>query len=125
MISIFLTYNLNSNEACFDYLTDVLKTDSTTLLNKYSYDIFKHTNDQRISFIAEELKICNTNILVGSAGYAYEDFKKISLHLNEAGLTIDTIFIPSESRRAAELREGQEIYRLHNRWIDFYEHLKN
>jgi hypothetical protein len=119
MHSTFLTYNLNVNEPCFDYLTDVCKINSSDVLSKYSYDLLKHTSHQRLSFITDEILKTNQNILIGSAGYTFNDFLSIHAALRKSNRAVTAIFVPSEDRLAAELKEGQEIYRLHNRWLDF------
>jgi hypothetical protein len=121
MNDIFLTFNLNVNEPCFDYLTDVYKINSADLLGKYSYDILKHTSHQRLSFIAEGILQSDESIgiLVGSAGYNYTDFMTIHTMLQKKGRAITAIFIPSQDRLASDLKEGQEIYRQHNRWLDY------
>lgn len=119
MHSTFLTYNLDVNETCFDSLTDVHKINSSDLLTKYAYDLLKHTSHQRLSFITEEILKTNGNILIGSAGYTYNDFHSIDTALRKSDRVVTTIFVPSADRLAAELKEGQEIYRLHNRWLDF------
>lgn len=120
MCGTFLTYNLNVNESCFDYLTDICKIDSSDLLDKYGYDLLKHKAHQRLAFIAEEILKSSGDILVGSAGYSYSDFMSIHTALRKNNRAVTTIFIPSQQRLAAELKEGQEIYRQHNRWLDFY-----
>ena len=113
------TYNLNVNETCFDYLTDIYKINSSDLLAKYAYDLLKHTPHQRLTFIAEEILKSNGDILVGSAGYSYNDFMYIHTVLRKSNRAVTTIFVPSHTRLEAELKEGQEIYRQHNRWLDF------
>jgi hypothetical protein len=57
--------------------------------------------------------------LIGSAGYEYDHFANIHSVLRKNSRAITAIFIPSPDRLAAELKEGQELYRLHNRWLDF------
>ena len=120
MHGTFLTYNLHVNETCFDYLTDIYKINSSDLLDKYAYDLLKHTVHQRLAFIAEEILKSSGDILVGSAGYSYSDLLNIHTALRKDNRAVTAIFVPSQQRLAAELKEGQEIYRQHNRWLDFY-----
>lgn len=119
MNNIFLTFHLDVNEPCFDYLTDVYKINCSDLLSKYSYDLLKHTPRERLTFITDEILKTSGSILVGSAGYEYDNFANIHAVLRRNNRAVTTIFIPSPDRLAAELKEGQEIYRQHNRWLDF------
>lgn len=119
MNNIFLTYNLNVNETCFDDLTAIYKINSSDLLGKYAYDLLKHTNHERLAFMTEGILKATESILVGSAGYNYSDFMTIHTMLQKNNRAVTAIFIPSQQRLAADLKEGQEIYRLHNRWLDF------
>src|SRR5687767_209141 len=109
MNKIFLTYNLNVNETCFDHLTEIRKINSSDLLGKYAYDLLKHTNNQRLAFITEEILKTTEGILVGSAGYGYNDFMTIHTSLQKSNRAVTAIFIPSQQRLAADLKEGQEI----------------
>ena len=119
-MKIFLTFRLAVSEPCFDELTEVLKVESHHLLRNYSYDPMTHGNDQWLAFIVDGISRSTSDILVGSAGSSWEDFQQIAAALARQSKVVDAIFIPSASRRLDDLKAGQEMVRLHNRWIDFY-----
>lgn len=90
------------------------------VLQKYNYDLLKDSNLKRLEYIADEIINSENNILICDTGLSITDFHIISEMLNPNELTIDKILVPKESKRNQKLVEGQEMYRNHNRWIDFY-----
>jgi hypothetical protein len=90
------------------------------VLEKYNYDLLKDSNQKRIEYLSEEIINSETNILICDTGLSITDFHKISEILKSSELNIDKILVPNESKRIRKLQEGQEMYRNHSRWIDFY-----
>ena len=90
------------------------------VLEKYDYDLLKDSNQKRIEYLSEEIINSESNILICDTGFSITDFHKISEILKSSKLNIDKILVPNESKRNKKLQEGQEMYRNHNRWIDFY-----
>lgn len=117
---IYLTIDLVIDDKVFDNLIDFHKTYTTHLIQKYKYDILVDEKTKEFEYLVKAIKRFKGNILIGNACYNLSDLKVVISLLAKVNLQLNKIFIRSESRRAADLIEGQELYRNHNRWIDFY-----
>lgn len=117
---IYLTIDLVIDDKVFDNLIDFRKAYISDLIQKYNYDMLVDEGKTELEYLVKELKNIEGNILIGNACYNLNELKLVNSLLSKVNLQINKIFIKSESRRAADLIEGQELYRNHNRWIDFY-----
>ncbi|TDW48714.1 hypothetical protein EV144_103231 [Flavobacterium sp. 270] len=119
-MNISLTVNLDVEDKVFNDFSDIYKANLEKLIKEYKYDMFVDEYQIKFKYLVQEIKKLNRDILVGNASYNLDNLKLIIALLNENNLEIQKIFIPSLSRRIASLIEGQEMYRNHSRWIDFY-----
>lgn len=118
--NISLTINLDIDDNAFNDLVGFRKLTINDVAEKYEFDFFTEERIKKFEYLVREIKETKSNILVGNAGYDLNDLKIIGSLLKKEKLKIHTVFIRSEKRRNADLLEGQELYRNHNRWIDFY-----
>ncbi|WJS94687.1 hypothetical protein NYQ10_21640 [Flavobacterium johnsoniae] len=117
---ICLTVNLPVNESVFDDLVDFCKINIHEINEKYNFDSYTGERIKKYENLVKEIKKLEGDILIGNAAYNVEDFKVCNSLFAKNNLQIKTVFIRSEERRNADLNEGQQLYRDHNRWIDFY-----
>ncbi|WP_029272826.1 hypothetical protein [Flavobacterium sp. KJJ] len=117
---ISFTINLSLDENEFAGLEDFYKISINDIAKKYGFDIYTDERIKKFECLIKEIKYSEGNILVANAGYNVGDFNIINSLLTKENLQIHTVFIRSEKRRNADLKEGQELYNNLNRWIDFY-----
>lgn len=119
-MNISVTVNLDVEDKVFNDFSDIYKANLEKIIKEYKYDMFVDEYQIKFKYLVQEIKKLNRDILVGNASYDLDNLKLIIALLNENNLEIQKIFIPSVSRRIVSLIEGQEMYRNHSRWIDFY-----
>jgi hypothetical protein len=119
-IEVILTLQVCESDLNISELASYKIMNCFEVLEKYNYDLLKDSNLKRLEYISDEIIDSENNILICDTGLSIMDFHKISEILKQYKLTIDKILVPKESKRNQKLAEGEEMYRNHSRWIDFY-----
>ncbi|WP_421498081.1 hypothetical protein [Flavobacterium columnare] len=117
---IILTLEINKPHLNIDEFKNFEIMNCYELLEKQNYDSLNDSNEKRIEYIANEIINSKINILICDVCFSITDFDKISELLKPNKLIINKILVPNESKRKSKLLDGQEIYRNHSRWLDFY-----
>jgi hypothetical protein len=113
---IYLTVGIDAEDRAFAEL-DVDKIDCGILLSEY--DLLKHTNEDRLKFLAIGILQYPTNIFVAHALYSADDIVFLNGLLKSKKQSIHKVYIPSPNRMDNQLREGQKMVTEHNRWLDY------
>lgn len=118
--NVILTIKISRSELNIAEYKDFRIVDCSEVLQKNNYNPLNDSEDKRIEYISEEIIHSEENILIYETGLSISDFDTISEMLKPYNLIISKILVPGESKRKKRLAEGQEAYRNHNRWLNFY-----
>lgn len=119
-MDVCITFRLRKED--FDSLTytNFELVNCFEVLEKYGYDIMKHSTTDRLNFIATEIINSKKNSVICDVSLDYEGTIYLSEFLRKSNIEISKIIVPNQIKRNKHYQEGLEAYRYHNRWLDFY-----
>lgn len=119
-ISVILTLEVSSSDVNTPEFADFKIVSCYDILEKYNYHPSMDPYARKLDCICEEIIRSEDPILICNTGLSVPDIDALSEMLNPHELSIDKILIPNESKRKKKLAEGQEAYKNHSRWLNFY-----
>lgn len=119
-INICLTLEIPKSDLNISEYVNFEILNCVELLEKYKYDLLKDSNLKRLEYIEIEIINSDSDILICDTRLGVDEIIRISEKIKLSKLTISQIIVPSKDKRDKQLEEGLELYRNHNRWIDFY-----
>ena len=117
---VCLTIRCSKSEIDFEEFKNFTIYDCYEVLKKYNFDSQKDSNLKQIEYISTEIINSKTDIMICDFDLEIIDIDKISEKLKVYNLFVNKIIVPNKMKRNKLLADGQEMYRNHNRWLDFY-----
>ena len=120
MKTIYLTLTINKSEINREIFENFTIINCYEILDKYNYNLLKDTNLTRVEYLTTEIIKTESNLIICDTNLNVEDILRLSENIKLSNFYINKIIVPNEIKRNKLLAEGQEMYKNHNRWIDFY-----
>jgi len=107
---IYLALQVKADDAAFDDLGDIIRTDEGLLFSTYK------TGSQAVhDYILAAIADGDKDLLIGDLSPALGTLITVAETTTKTHAVIESIFIPSEKRRAIMLKDALSL----NRWMDF------
>ena len=119
-INVILTYRIDESDIKNSEFAHIKIVDFSDILLKNNYHPAKDSELDKLEYLSKEIINSEDNIVIYNTRLSLEDFDTISEMLKPHELIINNILVPNEAKRKQQLAEGQEAYRNHNRWLNFY-----
>lgn len=120
MSKIYLTINIDVNDACFEKKNKLEKWNIGDIIKLRKISLIPGELDKlRGKLIAETIVEQAGDLLLGFAIREKGQLTKILERLKPKGLTISKIYYDGGERRAAKMEEYKKKYDLHSNWLDY------
>ena len=120
IMKVYLSIGNGWEYSDFDFIKSISTISIFENDKKYNPDGQSITQTQSIKNLISEIKKTETDVLVYGSFFELKyiiDFKK---RLKKTNHYLFEIYVLSAVKRHLQLLEGQELYRNHSRWLDFY-----
>jgi hypothetical protein len=113
---IYLTIDINVNDAFFKEMTGLEKLNFGDLLMNTDY---KDVGYDRGEIVADTILKTQADILIGYAVQTPKDIESLLKKINLNGLFISSVYLGNRKRWDAILAEYQRKYKDHSNWLHY------